>query len=126
MKRHSLFKKMISVGLAAAMMVSMTACSSGDGDAGKTAGAETTAGAAQKESEADNGDVTFTFSTKESFSTLDPFADTVTSLVEVNYLYADILFATDHLGNYTPWIATDWEMSEQRDKIDGRRCQVYI
>ena len=121
MKRHSLFKKMISVGLAAAMMVSMTACSSGDGDAGKTAGAETTAGAAQKESEADNGDVTFTFSTKESFSTLDPFADTVTSLVEVNYLYADILFATDHLGNYTPWIATDWEMSE-----DGLALTVHL
>lgn len=106
------WKNIVSFGLCVAMALNIAACSSGGSAPAESGGGAASATAAAGEPSGEAGEVTFTFSTKEAFSTLDNHADTVTSLVEIVYLYGDPLFATDHEGNYTPWLATGWEWSE--------------
>jgi peptide/nickel transport system substrate-binding protein len=54
-------------------------------------------------------------------STLDDFDTFGVENKKLCNLWADTLFQSDHMGNYSPWLATDWSWSP-----DNLECTIHI
>lgn len=60
----------------------------------------------------------FTWANNEnSFSDLDEVNNYAVINQKLASIYGDVLFAADHQGNYSPWIATEWEWNDDSTKI---------
>lgn len=101
-------KQVISVLVAATMMAAaITGCGSASNEAGGNS-SDTEA----KEVAAETEKV-FTWANNEnSFSDLDEVNNFAVINQKLANIYGDTLFETDHVGNFEPWIATEWKWDD--------------
>ncbi len=114
MKKHRILKKMTAGFLAAALLAGgLTGCGS-SGSAPETTDAP--AGSAASESTeaaapAAGTDYTVSYIAADKVTGLDAFLSSCNAQ-KVSQMWADYLFSTDHEGTYGPYLATEWEWSE--------------
>ena len=108
MKRVS---KLLTCVLSAAMILSMTACGSTDNPA-KPAGGDQAASSSSQTVDT-SGKVTLTIgSNADQVSTLDRFVNVGYGCDDLDYLIFDPLVNSDHMGTYSPRLATEWTQAD--------------
>lgn len=103
-KRKKLVSCLLAVTLGAA---ALTGCTGGGSGAGGT-GAESGASAGNN----GKNETIVTFSMSEDVYTWDTMGQPVVPFYSIQLLIYDMLVRTDHAGNYTPGLATEWSVSE--------------
>ena len=101
-------KRLVSLLLSVAMVLSFAGCG-GNGNSEADSG---TSGGGAEDSIQESGENEVVWSSADQVLTLDNFNSTGSVYYRLTMLWGDSLFASDHEGNYSPWIATEWEWSD--------------
>lgn len=113
--KKNVLKKALALFLCMLFVLSSVACGSGSdantGDNNSSNGGSNSGG--NSGSNSSSGEKTVVWGCYDSQQSLDNFGSgTTTVWMRIAQLFEDHLFDSNHDGTYEPWIATDWEWSD--------------